>query len=241
LAKAREARRAKSKDRPLGSTRPDLDGRKPTARQLARKTRSIAIIKRLGLPHIEHLPVVEDAAEVLPRTAEEVARRCVALAFCALKGESNDQKLVESLIKRWSAQKYFSPEERRFIKNRRPTQQDLINHAWRYEAVHVLLWALQYLKVLRPPNEICDVPTEVRTIRDEGPDGFIAHGRLRSISALLDATDLYYRLHWAAVELRLKGKVSQAVNEEIVAERHRALNWLVRYMNQEWDDVTTDT
>jgi len=30
-------------------------------------------------------------------------------------------------------------------------------------------------------------------------------------------------------------------NEEIIVERHRALNWLIRYMNQDWDDVTTDT
>ena len=53
--------------------------------------------------------------------------------------------------------------------------------------------------------------------------------------------DLYYRLHWAAIELRIKGKASDQVDEGIIRERHRALNWLIRYLNQEWDDVTTDT
>lgn len=27
----------------------------------------------------------------------------------------------------------------------------------------------------------------------------------------------------------------------VVKERHYALNWLVGYMDQAWDDVTTDT
>ncbi|MEO7730336.1 MAG: DUF4272 domain-containing protein [Kofleriaceae bacterium] len=30
-------------------------------------------------------------------------------------------------------------------------------------------------------------------------------------------------------------------NEELITERHRALNWLIRYMGQSWDNVTTDT
>lgn len=31
------------------------------------------------------------------------------------------------------------------------------------------------------------------------------------------------------------------MNEELGVERHRALNWLIRYMNQAWDEVATDT
>ena len=48
-------------------------------------------------------------------------------------------------------------------------------------------------------------------------------------------------MNWAAVDLRIKGQPSPKANEEIIVERHRALNWLIRYMNQDWDDVTTDT
>ena len=53
--------------------------------------------------------------------------------------------------------------------------------------------------------------------------------------------DFYYRLHWAAIELRIKGKKSELLDEGVIRERHRALNWLIGYLNQEWDDVTTDT
>ena len=48
--------------------------------------------------------------------------------------------------------------------------------------------------------------------------------------------ELYYRLHWAAIELRLQGKKSDKIDEGIVRERHRALNWLIGYMEQKWDD-----
>ena len=28
---------------------------------------------------------------------------------------------------------------------------------------------------------------------------------------------------------------------DVVIERHHALNWLIGYENQQWDDVSTDT
>jgi Domain of unknown function (DUF4272) len=30
-------------------------------------------------------------------------------------------------------------------------------------------------------------------------------------------------------------------SEEIIVERHKALNWLIRYMGENWDDIRTDT
>lgn len=63
----------------------------------------------------------------------------------------------------------------------------------------------------------------------------------RPIREILDQADLYYHLHWSAIELRLAGKESPQLNEEIILERHRALNWLIRYKGQDWDEVTADT
>ena len=58
---------------------------------------------------------------------------------------------------------------------------------------------------------------------------------------ILNMADLYYHLHWAAVEIRLRGRESEKIHEGVIRERHRALNWLIRYMDQDWDDVETDT
>ncbi len=158
-----------------------------------------------------------------------------------MRGESNEKKFVDDLVEKFGVQGALSPEERKFLQTPTPSKQQLADFAWRYECVHVFLWALGYLPALNPPNRIADVGKEVTIIRDKGPEKFTADASLRPLSEVLDQADLYYRLHWATVELRLKGEKSEKADGEIVMERHRALNWLIRYMNQDWDDVTTDT
>jgi hypothetical protein len=136
---------------------------------------------------------------------------------------------------------YLSPKEQAFIRNLKPARQDLIDFAWRYECVHVFLWALGHLETLKGPSTICDVPNEAARMRDLGAEGLRAKAKMRPLAEILDMADLYYRLHWAATELRLKGQRSDAIDGGIIRERHRAMNWLIRYMGQEWDDVQTDT
>jgi hypothetical protein len=222
-----------------GVVRTNFDSPNPTGSQLARKTKSIAAVKGLGLPTIDHLPVVEDESTFKPRLPQEVAKRCVATAICAIKGETDDGEFVGEVVKKFSADPYFSPKERTFVAATKAKKQDLVDYAWRYECVHVFLWALGKRDALAAPNKICAVSEEMKIIRED--KDFITSAKLRPMSEILDKADLYYRLHWAAIELRLKKKKSDAIDEGIVRERHRALNWLIRYLNQEWDDVTTDT
>jgi hypothetical protein len=226
-----------------GVIRTNLDSPDPTPSQLERKKKSIEQVKAMGLPFLKDLPVVEDEHQIKPRTAEEVASRCIAVVLCAVKGETQgkDQPFVDNLVKTYAAETYFSPEEAKFIKNLSPNQQELVDFCWRYECMHVFLWALGHIDKLKPANTICDVANEVGLIREAGPEAFVSKARLRPLAEILDMADLYYRLNWAAVDLRIKGKKSDKIDEEIIQERHRALNWLIRYMNQEWDDVSTDT
>lgn len=224
-----------------GKVRTNFDSPNPTPSQLARKAKSIAAMKELGLPFTDNLPVVEDETSINPRSPEEIAERTLALAIAAVKGEANDQQLVDSLITRYSAKELFTPGELAFITNHSPTQQQLHDFSWQYECIHVLLWSLGHIEKLQPPNQICDVPAEVSIIRDLGRQKLSATARPRSMSEILDQADYYYRLHWAVIELRLNGRSSGKANEEIIDERHKALNWLIRYMGQNWDDITTDT
>jgi hypothetical protein len=224
-----------------GIVRTRFDSPNPTEAQLARRAKNNKTIRDMGLPVLEDLPVVEDEKTAPLRTAEEIAKRCLATTFCAVKGETKDQAFVDSLIKDYSAAPYFSPEERQFIKDENPPQQKIVGFAWRYECVHVFLWALAARDDLGPPNEICSVADDMKRIRTPGPAKFVADSRRRSAQEILDMADLYYRFHWAAINLRIKGQKSDLLDEEVIRERHRALNWLIGYMNQEWDDITTDT
>jgi hypothetical protein len=217
----------------------------PSQRQLLRKKKNIDAIKAMGLPVLEHLPVIEDETDIKPRTTQEIVKRCLAAEFCALKGEADDQKKVDQLLAQlvdaYAVASAFSPHEKQFLANPAPSRTERAKFTWRYECVHVFLWALGYLPSLMPPNRTVNVADESAIIVQRGPKGFAEQAHGRPLSEILDMADLYYRLHWAAMEMRLHGKTSDKLDGEITMERLRALNWLVRYLNQEWDDVTTDT
>lgn len=224
-----------------GVVRTRFDYPNPTPEQLSRRAKSIKAIRDMDLPVLEELPVIEDTHSVQLRSPEEIAKRCVATTFCAVRGESNDQKLVDKLIKDYSASEYLSPKECRFLAQSKPSQQDLIDFAWRYECVHVFLWAMGERDSIAPANAICPVGDDMKLIQKRGPEKFVADAKRRPANEILDMADYYYRLHWAAVELRIRNTPTNLVNEEVIRERVRALNWIIRALNQEWDDVSTDT
>ena len=79
-------------------------------------------------------------------------------------------------------------------------------------------------------------------MKEKHKEQFISSAKLRTPSEILDQADLIYRYHWAVVDARVNGKEPPAkLDPSVVMERHYALNWLIGYMNQEWDDVSTDT
>jgi len=214
----------------------------PSAEALARKEKSIAVLKAKNVPMIQHLPVIEDSASAKKRTTEEIAHRAIGLCLVAVKGEGLEQEKVQKLINQYHAQDYFTPAERKFIENPKPTQQDRVQFSWRYEGYWAMLWALGYVETLDYPNKVCDVSKAVKILHDSSTEDFIAKAKLRSLADILDEADLIYRYDWAVVNARLKQQPAPAgLDGGVVVERHRALNWLIGYMNQEWDDVTTDT
>lgn len=208
----------------------------------ARKSRSIAVLKAENVQFIEHLPLIETEAESTRRTTEQVATRAMALCIVAVKGEGLEQEVIDSLIEEYQLASAFTPKEQEFIQNLDPTQHDRVQFAWRYECFWVMLWALGYIDSLERPDTICDVARAVSFLRDNGRDEFLKKATLRSQAEILDAADLIYRYHWAVVDARLNGREAPAgLDGGIAMERHHALNWLMGYMDQEWDDVSRDT
>ena len=73
-------------------------------------------------------------------------------------------------------------------------------------------------------------------------ENLITNSKMRSKSQILDEADLIFRYNWACVDARIKNlNMPSGLDAGVVYERHRALNWLIRYMDQEWDEITTDT
>lgn len=224
-----------------GVVRTNYDSPHPTKGQIQRKERFTEMVASLGGPTSKTLPVIEDVNSIAPRSQEEIAKRAIAVAVAAVKGEGMPHDEVSKIVKDWKIDSYFSREELTFITNANASEADRVKFAWRYEGVDVLLWALGYRDKLPDPNELCDVKADVGIIVENEPIKLAQNAKLRGMSEILDMADFYYRLHWAAIELRLNGKENKNLNEEIIMERHYALNWLIRYMGQEWDEVSTDT
>ena len=208
----------------------------------ARKDASHSVLQAEGVPILLSLPLIADETSSPRRRDEEVIQRLIALAIVAVKGETNDHGMALGLVQQFNATGYFTPQEQAFMDNTRPVEQDLINMSWRYEGVHVLLWALGIYPDIGRPDAITDVPLLAATLRDLGPDGLRARAKLRPQSQLLDATDLMYRYHWATVQAGLDNQpMPSGLDNGVVYERHYALNWLIGYMGQAWDDISTDT
>lgn len=235
----------------LAAETPSLQERKEKIKQMEkkappeavkRKERSEALLRSQDVPVNKFLPVIETESEAKRRTKDEIAFRALALLVIAVKGEGLEQPIVERLVKDYGLERHFTPKEKAFIKNVAPSQQDRINSTWRYEAAWTLLWALGYVEKLDKPSSICDVPRAVQFMKDRNAKQFISDSKLRPISEILDQADLIYRYHWATTDARINNKKAPANLEPgVVLERHYALNWLIGYMNQEWDDISTDT
>lgn len=199
-----------------------------------------------GIPVAPGLPPIAGADEVVLRSAPDVLHRACSLLACAIRAEglnSGDPLPVDHFREHLpEAFVALSPSEQAFLSTDAPEQQEVINHAWRYECVWALEWALGLVDTLPFPTEICDVPRTARTLVEADRTTLLKSASLRSAEEILDAVDLHFRLHWAIREARLNGQPAPGGLEPgVIAERHYALNWLVRFQDADWDDVDTPT
>lgn len=209
---------------------------------LERKLRSERILENEGVPIARSLPLIETTADLTPRTKEEVAYRAIVLLVAAAKADGLEQAEVEACITHFGIAQYISPKELKFFKNILPSYEDELEFDAGCEAAWTLLWALGYVESLGMPTHICDAAEAVGYIVGKSTVEFIAAARLRPLAEILDQADLIYRYDWAVVDAHINGRELPAGLEGIVVQqRHYALNWLIRYMDQEWDHISTDT
>ncbi|KKX56577.1 DUF4272 domain-containing protein [Brevibacillus borstelensis] len=223
----------------------------PTPSGEAHKQRSMQLLREQGIPVIDHLPVIVGDEDAVIRTKDEIVQRAIALCLIAVYSGGiaengnveEEREFIEGIIEQYGAEGFFTEKERAFLYNDAPDRTDTIQMVWMYECYWVLLWALGYVETLDFPSDICDVQSAIDCLRlAENYDAFYQNATVRSKTEILDQADLIYRYDWACVDARINNRpVAGGLNDEVVLERHRALNWLVRYMDADWDDVQMDT
>ena len=215
-----------------------------TEDQKERKSKSEKIIEKKKIKILQGLPCVESEKDTTIREAKEIAQRVCVLAvtnyvaFNNISGEDAIDYLKENNL--WS---YVTEKEKDFLAD--PTDEKKRNETWKCECIWTLLWAINKVEELPFPDDMCNlknVAPENYPIGGKDPNDYInSVVSARPKNEMLDANDLYYRLDWACVDARINGRQMNEVNPGVVYERHYALNWLVNYMEQDWDNITCDT
>lgn len=209
---------------------------------LARKERSETILAAEGVPIHAGLPLIEAEPGVPERHSEDVAHRAMVLIVVAMRAERMSQQMAARIVADYGLEPYLTPLEQAFLRSAQPSAKDMQRFSWRYESAWLLLWALGFADSAGRPDRTCDVARVVASMRDRRADQFIGTARLRPMTQILDEADLVYRYHWAVVDARMKRQPPPAgLHPGVLYERHYALNWLIGYCDQEWDEVTTDT
>lgn len=213
-----------------------------TAQQ--RKKQTEKQLKSMGIPFIDHLPVVDEESEVRVRTSREIAERILILVYLAYTSEVPDEreKVIEFLKTNLLWDK-VSPAEKELFQKDELTEQEVVNISWRSEAVWLLLWTINKFDNIELPTKQIEIGEIVSRLPKflTDPREFIETSTVRPTTEILDALDLTYRLHWATRNADLiKQPMPANLSLSIVMERHYAINW-VTYYADEWDEVTTDT
>jgi hypothetical protein len=209
-----------------------------------RKARSESLLKKEGIPFLPSLPCVKSEAETKLRSAQEVGIRICCLFGVVGYAFELDDPVFKEYLKKNQLCDHLTSNETSFLADPNPTQQSVANFTWQSEAMFLLMWSARLFESLPMPRS--ETATREIVLRlpsvDKSPWPFIQEVLLRSKAELLDGSDLIYRLHWATRQAGLEGKPPPSeLSPGIVQEWHHAINWITRYDDLDWDQVSTDT
>lgn len=189
--------------------------------------------------------VEEELATDEIRSPDEVAIRALALFSVVGLAFGAERPEVTGWLSQHDLWCELTPSEAGFIDTPNPSRKQLVNAGWLSERLIVLLWALEMVDALPPPDEQCDTsifqdilpPFSATSVTD-----FIASAQLRTEAELIAMADDVLALHWAARDAKARGgSADPGVDVEVIRERHHAINWIIGHDGAAWDDVTTDS
>jgi len=207
---------------------------------IKRKERSQSKLKKMDLDPSPTLPMVTADEEVKLRDAKEVARRALCLMAVAAHAEGTPDFDAMDFLKKRKVLDSISPKEKEFLDRDDLTKQEKGSMTWRYEALWTMLWALGKVDELGFPDKQSDAKAAIKIVI-ESDDDFIEKAELRDTSEILDQTDLNYRCYWLVRDAIQNKKQLEKISGSVTYERLYALNWLIQYMRENWDNTVVDS
>ena len=200
---------------------------------------SVRVLADLGLPTPAMLPLLDDFTL---RPTEEILRRMGVLSALAAVAYGCPAATALKWVRSSDLVKDLLPAELAYFA--RGTHEPSDPEASLPEALFGLAWALQLsgapldFQTAAPDDLIHVVPHPPPGARDWR--SLVSSSRPRPAAEVGRMLDLYYCLHWTAVEAGLRGRpLGSGPKWSAVVERRRALEWLVSA--DAWDEVALDT
>jgi WD40 repeat protein len=235
-----EARLLDHELRPLvvGAGEPDPQAALPAlAEALERMQRSD---RRLALFDLEPppLPPLPSSEEVRLRSVSEVADRAQALWAVAARAEGLERKQAVDLLQGRGLWQLATPAEQNYLLEAEHSDEEQATYAHRKESLRVLLWAMEKWDLLGVPRHATELDELTSVLIRHNADSLRKNSCLRSASTLLDEACAMTRAHVMLELLSRAGRPApKGLLPRVVAERQRALTWLLSTPRVEWDDL----
>ena len=195
-------------------------------------------LKRRGFLVNPNLPLIEDPSELVLRSPQEISKRAWILNFIIGLGYKQDPEKMIKLIKSNGLESSLSSEEKSLLEKGSLTDDELWEATELCHSSHALTWILGY----RDFDPVGDCPDDVADLFfTEGHDveSLGNKSNPKSFDEAYVMADLLYRLHWSIRHPTLQGEKPN-IQEWTVRNRRRAIDWALT-VQDDWDDVTTDT
>lgn len=187
-------------------------------------------------------------AEVVPRTAQEVAER--ALAIIATIGKVHFPEPNAKWVADENISRFLTPTEAQFIGSAEPSDQERIDYSWKAEALASLIWSLHGLEHMPPFDEqFSPFDNDLVLCAIRNTETFLNDARIRT-GEEVDAMEAFlYHQHWRVRDhefgfgMDKPGADDPDISElhpGIVYERRYGMSWVAGF-GESWDDVPTDT
>lgn len=195
-----------------------------------------------GIDVDDLLPAIADYNEPIPRTPQEIARRCIILHAIAATGYGVEPGPIIEWLLDQSIWDDASPAEQSLMESTAPGDEELNAACWRQEAEWALLWAINKVDWLGLPIQTCDTGLLVDDVMPGPGDNiqpFVSSAQLRSPGVLLAEIDRTYNLHCFARQAYRQNDLPEDLIYPVLFQRHYAFEWLTG--DDQWDEVQTDT
>ncbi len=198
------------------------------------------LIEKRGYRFNPWLPILENPQM---RTLEDIkGRMSVMNALINISFEA-PIPVIKDWIEQYNLTQHLSNWEKEILdkSNTELSHRESNTLRWYLEALWALMWATEMIDELDERKWCSDDMAELlpNLEQNENNEKIVALSRLRPEKELYSVLDYYYRLHWLCVDDRLNGKEA-LLNEGLVYERRKALEWLLNTEN-DWDDVEMST